>query len=522
MPAVMDVWESEVEVGTVEQQAEVGCEGWNEDGSEEGALFAPSSGDADDNVELAVSPEQGFEVLASPAPEASSDEGIGAGDMLMIPAVAVHDETDLLQASEDDVAIGVAQEDEVAQVETTSVAFPRTTDTVEPTLQPELLPPSDQIAAKVETVTLEAPAKDPISSRALRGSRMLLEIIQGVINQTELEPPKVSSAVRIEEADGETMHSPRFQTSTPEPEALPQLADHDTPFLAHEESHFPRDSTSEPFVQLADDGDISPRSTYVSPSSLRLDDDMMSEPLAEAQDPDDATSYHVTLSSARAQTLEPEPLTHEIKDVITASSGPLESNEAPRPLMPMADFLAQSEDGGVAHNRPLLEMSSSSSLQKLTEPPVFVDEAGEDGVTARTLEHVSKDELPLPLGSIDSSPFQGHRSLRAEDGGQFYVQSTVSTGDISSTPAPQRRTMSNTGSESSLATTDDSPPPPTPPQSAFEAYYIRSTSPDDGLDLDIFSKLTDIPSLPLSQSDEEDDEYLLSLDFSYPDFDVAG
>jgi len=81
-------------------------------------------------------------------------------------------------------------------------------------------------------------------------------------------------------------------------------------------------------------------------------------------------------------------------------------------------------------------------------------------------------------------------------------------------------------SESSLATSDDSPPPSTPTTSdPYDTthFYIRSMSPDDDDDLspEVFSKILDIPTLPLPETDDDDD-FLLSHCFDYPDLDVAG
>ncbi|KAG6882844.1 hypothetical protein C0993_008950 [Termitomyces sp. T159_Od127] len=345
---------------------------------------------------------------------------------------------------------------------------------------------------------------------------MLLEIIRDVINKAE---PAVGTAAVQVETDDEIVQSPGFQTSTSGTEAQSQLEDHDGPFLPDDESHSPQNLILKPLVQPEDADDCTSwRSTDVLPSPLQVAEELAPEPLAEAENSSDVPHHHVVVSSACAQTSTPEPSSHEIKDVIIPSSGPFGATQSPRPTMSTPVFLARSEGTSVAHHHPL-EVSSSPSPQKVPpEPPVLVGEARENSVTIG----VSKDDLPLPLTSIYNFPFKSHRQMPVEDGGQPCIQSTVLTGGKPSTTAPQRRTMSKIGSESSLATSDDSPPPSTPPQNAFEAYYIRSPSPDDGLGQDIFSKVTDIPSLPLPESDEEDDEYLLSLDFIYPDFDVSG
>ncbi|KAG6903275.1 hypothetical protein C0995_000170 [Termitomyces sp. Mi166 len=307
---------------------------------------------------------------------------------------------------------------------------------------------------KVKATTIEALEKDPTLSRALHGSRMLLEIIKDVLKRSEPEP-EVAPAIQVEEA-GDEMHSPLPQTSTPEPEALVPTEDHNTP-SPDEESSSPQQSTSEPLVQTEDtDDDPSWQSVDVTPTSLQVVEKVTPQPLAKVECSGHVPHHHERPSSPQTST--PESSAHQIEDVIAAPSGPLEVSPSPRPRMPTPEPPAHNEDINVAPIPNYLEVLPAPRPQTLTSSALALDS--------------------------------------------------------------QRRTMSNTGSESSLATSDDSPPPSTPPQSIFESYYIRSTSPDD--DLDIYSKLTDIPSFPLPGSDEDDDEYLLSLDFSYPDFDIVG
>ncbi|KNZ81313.1 hypothetical protein J132_02086 [Termitomyces sp. J132] len=476
-------------------------------------------------------------------PSLADENGYADLDMNVFP-----ERTSDTVLGEDDV-IGVAQEieDEAPQVDslyqTTADA-----DMIKTTLQPEFEPPSsaqvevsgvEATHVKVTTTTTEAFEKDPILSRPLHGSRVLLEIIQDVIKKPQPEPEVAPIAIQVEEAGGGIAHSPLARTSKPGPETLTLLEDDRLLSSPDGESSSSQKSSLEPFIQFENtDDDPSRRSGDVSPFSPQVSE-RTSEPHVEIEHPNDL--YH-GISSPYPRASTPEPSTHRIEDVI---ADPLSLSPSSRPCISTSEPLTQiiftkaesvmpEQNEGASVALDLSPQVSPARSQTLTlEPSV----TGEDNAISGTLEFdlIGQNvQLPPTPTSIENSPSQSLRlpvdNVISQQNPVFEeeqpcVQSTVSISDIPSVTDldPQRRTLSNSGSESSLATLDDSPPPSTPLRSVFETYYIRSTSPDDDLAPDIYSKLTDIPSYPsLAGSDEDDDEYLLSLNFSYPDFDIVG
>ncbi|KAF5382707.1 hypothetical protein D9615_002813 [Tricholomella constricta] len=98
--------------------------------------------------------------------------------------------------------------------------------------------------------------------------------------------------------------------------------------------------------------------------------------------------------------------------------------------------------------------------------------------------------------------------------------------EASPQPQPAQRRLSQTVSSLSESTSlNDSPPPSTSLSAPFDAshFYIRSLSPDDDDDLstEVTNKILDMPALPPSGT-EDDDDYLQAHWFSYPDLDVTG
>lgn len=198
----------------------------------------------------------------------------------------------------------------------------------------------------------------------------------------------------------------------------------------------------------------------------------------------------------------------------------IDGPKTPHTSLAHAEPLAAAEHVGTlpppSHIYSPLVNPHSSPLPKETER--------EDGteITKITQELLESD--PSVVAALEESRMfmeilkNIQRQPRATSHGNDSEKFDLEVPSANQPEAISTGSLSPEANHDSCATLDDSPSPPTPqnPHNDTSLFYIRSSSPVEA-NIDSFNGILDIPLPPLSPAEKDDDAYLLTHCFDYPD-----